>query len=88
MNQDQIKEFLNRLESPEGCNFREEVKGKPESIVWNCDSDYKHSRRILTKMSIPKAEQDGFLERCGEHGGHCDCEILFNAEEHLLEDGL
>ena len=83
MNQDRIKEFLKRLESPEGCNFREKIKGDPKSTVWNCDGNFARSRKILMAMGIPIKEQDDFLEECKEFGGYCDCEILLNSAEHL-----
>jgi hypothetical protein len=83
MKNKQIKELLTRLEGPEGCNFRYE-KGKG---VWNCRQDFYYARKILRKMEIPKEERDALIKECKEHGGHCDCEILFNAEEHLLSKG-
>jgi len=84
MNREQVEEFLKRLEGPEGCNFRERVQGDPESTIWDCGYEQELSRKILTRMNIPKVEQDEFLEECRELGGYCDCEIIFNAGERLL----
>lgn len=81
MNKKQIVEFLNRLRGKEGCNFR----GKGKNLKWACDAKTQTlSRKILTTMKISKAEQDKFLKRCEKYGGYCDCEILFNAEEKLV----
>lgn len=85
MTKKQIKEFLKRLEGKEGCNFKEEIKGDPNSVTWKCDGrTHTISRKILTKMRITKNEQNSFLNECESSGGHCDCEILFNSAEHLL----
>lgn len=81
MTKKQIKEFIKRLGGKEGCNFR----GKGKNMKWNCDAKtHNLSRKILTKMKISQKEQDEFLKKCEKYGGYCDCEILFNAEEHLL----
>ena len=49
-------------------------------------SNDRHScaRKVLTKMHIPKEEQDKFLELCEEYDGYNDAEILLNATPHLL----
>lgn len=85
MNYEQVEEFLIELEGPEGCNFQMEPD-KPETATWHCGGghDQSHSRKILNKMGIPKGERDAFLKECTELGGHCDCEIVFNAADTLL----
>ena len=87
MTKKQLKEFFARLEGPEGCDFKENEKG---NTTWNCKSgmDKTHAKRILKKMGIPKDEATDFLALCDENGGHCDCEILFNAEERIMNGGL
>lgn len=82
----QVEEFLEKLEGPEGCAFKEEIPGDSDSVTWNCKGgiDQSLSIAILDKMNIPKNEQIEFLKLCTSHGGHCDCEILFNAAEHLF----
>ena len=88
MTKKQINEFLNRLEGEEGCNFKEKIKGDPNSISWNCDSSDKYplAKKVLTLMGVPKDEQKDLLEKAQESGGYCDCEILFNADEYLLNN--
>jgi hypothetical protein len=73
------REFLQRLEGREGCYFRERIKGNPETITWRCDgSGHHYAVRILRKMGF---DEDGIgrsVEWFEAHGGHCDCEIVFN----------
>jgi hypothetical protein len=68
-------EFCDRLEGPEGCNFRQDENGK---WIWDCDNDQSLAIAILEKMGaidIPDS-----LEYFEEHGGYCDCEILMNVD--------
>jgi len=80
-----INEFFERLEGPEGCDFRKSKDGK---ITWKCagGTDKSLSRAILTKMSITKKRAEALLRECDSLGGHCDCEILFNAEPKMWRD--
>ena len=82
MNKKQIKEFLERLEGKEGCNFRKDKNGE---TTWKCKGGMNKdlSIKILDKMGISRSKQEEFLGRCTLSGGHCDCEILFNAAEKL-----
>ncbi len=80
-------EFAGILEGPDGCNFRKESpgKGKKEETRWDCGggSDKSIAERILGDLggfNIPRS-----LEYFDRHGGHCDCEILFNVVQ--LEPG-
>jgi hypothetical protein len=85
LSKEQLEEFFRKLEGPEGCDFKEDAKGK---ITWNCKAgmDKTHAKRILKNMGIPKWQADEFLDLCDEHGGHCDCEILMNAEERIMHE--
>ena len=67
------EQFFERLEGPEGCNFTEDKK---ENIEWKCKNDHAFTRKILTKMGNIDVENS--LLYFSNHGGHCDCEILFN----------
>jgi hypothetical protein len=73
------KEFTQRLGGPEGCNFRD---GKNGLAIWNCGGrrDQSLSRKILGRMGFLDGEIEDTLEYFTEHGGHCDCEILFNVD--------
>ena len=82
MNKKQIKEFLERLEGPEGCDFKEETE---KGVTWKCKggNDQTYARKILNNMKIDKTEIETFLKKCSKLGGHCDCEILFNVADRL-----
>lgn len=70
------REFIDRLVGPEGCNFREQggLHG------WNCsgEDDRPFCRAILVAMGGIDAE--GTLRYFDVHGGHCDCEVVFNVD--------
>ena len=71
------QDFVERLEGPEGCNFRKrEEDGK---TTWDCSgTGHEHSERILAAMGLSETEIAESLEYFKEHGGYCDCEVLFN----------
>ena len=72
------EEFAEKLEGEEGCDFKEKVKGDPKSITWKCSSKPERplATAILEKMGNVNIAKT--LKYFDEHGGHCDCEILFN----------
>ena len=78
-------EFFNRLQGEEGCNFRQDDRGK---TIWNCGggNNLDFSKEILTKMGFDYSVVDVILERFCEYGGHCDCEVLFNVKQWILPD--
>src|SRR6266849_6007155 len=43
-----------------------------------CDDTLTHTRAFLSAAGLPLDKVIGWLE---EHGGHCDCEVIANAEE-------
>ena len=71
------EEFCERLEGPEGCNFRRKRDG---NTTWRCagGTDKRHARRILTSMGMDVEESLDYFEA---NGGYCDCEILFNVDQ-------
>lgn len=76
-------EFRNRLEGPEGCNFRRVPEGSkdPNDTTWECDSNDRtlpKARRILHNMSLSETEIINSILFFHQHGGHCDCEVVFN----------
>jgi hypothetical protein len=44
-----------------------------------CQSDFSHSKKILTKLNFDEEEQFDIFHVLMSHGGYCDCEILYNA---------
>ena len=71
--------FLARLDGPEGCNFRVE-DGRE---TWTCaggESVDSHifSRQIMVAMGLTDDEVTASLKYFREHGGFCDCEVVWN----------
>ena len=57
------------------------VPGNPDE--WLCDGDagehvYRYAKAVMTKMG--NIDIAGTLAFFREHGGYCDCEILFNVD--------
>ena len=67
-------EFVVRLEGPEGCNFHKDDEG---DTLWTCKAKIERplARKLLEKMGMDIEES---LNYFNDHGGYCDCEILFN----------
>ena len=67
------KEFIKRLESPEGINLRI-VEGKR---LFDCPGNYSKplARKILKAMGGINIK--GTMDYFEEHGGYCDCAILW-----------
>jgi hypothetical protein len=57
--------------------------GLPEG-TWRCGNDgsggsnHRYAEAVLTELG--GIDIDGTLEFFREHGGYCDCEILFNVD--------
>lgn len=85
---DQWQEFFTKLEGPFGCNFKEKVPGDPKSVTWRCKGgfDKTYSERTLERMGVSDDDAAQVLSLVESLGGHCDCEVLFNAEERIQED--
>lgn len=69
-------EFLDRLAGPEGCDFKEDGS-------WRCAGGYDktYATAIMRDMGLSETEIAYSLVDFEDHGGHCDCEILFNVAE-------
>ena len=71
------EEFLDRLCGPEGCDFQE------ATMTWTCfgGTDKRFSRRVLAGMGLSERAIEVSLAYFEDHGGHCDCEVVFNVGE-------
>ncbi len=80
-------EFVEKLQGPGYCNFQEQKPGDPRSITWRCKggTDKSFARDILEKMG--GFDVDASLEYFEQHGGYCDCEILFNVDPGDGDEG-
>lgn len=76
------REFCDYLGGPDFCAFRLRDPNDPLSWTWNCDSRDKAKpfcRTILKAMGgFDIAATLAYFDR---HGGHCDCEVLFNVDQ-------
>jgi hypothetical protein len=73
----QWSEFLNALAGPEFCDFQQNG--------WNCLGTHRAAKRLLERFDV---DVQGSLAYFEEHGGFCDCEILFNLGMPTLEERL
>ncbi len=73
---DRWEEFCDRLAGPTGVNFRHDDEGE---LCWDCDSsEIIYAVRILQLMGFNQDSINVSLDYYRDHGGFCDCEILFN----------
>jgi len=63
-------EFLERLCGPDGCHFRGQR--------WTCHGDLRFTRAILVAMGLSEPAVRVSLAYLRDHGGYCDCEVVFN----------
>jgi hypothetical protein len=70
-------EFCARLEGPEGCDFKEDEKGK---VTWKCAGKNDKSFAMDILKTMPGINVDDSLAFFEGSGGMCDCEILFNVD--------
>lgn len=75
------QEFAERLEGEEGCNFRKDGDGK---ITWSCKGGRDKTFAATILRMMPDIDVDASLAFFEAHGGHCDCEILFNVKPLLV----
>lgn len=73
------EEFSKRLEGPDGCNFhyKEGLPRIPQNIAWDCGGGEFRLARFLLKQ-YPDVEVEASIAYYKAHGGHCDCEVVFN----------
>ena len=74
-------EFIYRLSSLEGCNFREKSKDEPEKIIWDCSGSMERPFAVAILQKIGNIDIPKSLEYFDEHSGFCDCEILINMDK-------
>lgn len=69
------KEFLGKLEGP---SFLTKEEDDEEGFVFNCDGSFERplTRKLL--LEFEGIDVDASLEYFQQHGGYCDCEVLFN----------
>ena len=72
------REFAERLEGPDGCDFREGDQGP----TWTCLGGRNRPRavEIMRTMGLNDDAVLASLDYFDNHGGYCDCEILLNVD--------
>jgi hypothetical protein len=75
-------EFLEKLNGPECCNFQQKTPGDAASITWNCKGgrDKTFAIRLLQEIGFSVQQIVDSCAYFDEHGGYCDCEIIFNVD--------
>lgn len=73
-------EFADLLHGEKYCNFQQDDPDDPASITWDCNSNLDFSTEILRNMGFSGDEIAETLKFFIKHGGHCDCEVLFNVD--------
>jgi hypothetical protein len=63
-------EFLERLAGSGACNF--------QTDRWTCFGDMRFTERILREMGLDEQSISVSTAYFRDHGGYCDCEVIFN----------
>lgn len=85
VNHPRWREFVARLEGPEGCHFRRRKPRDAKSTTWKCTSSphFELATPILQSMGMNVEHSIAYFRK---HGGFCDCEILFNVENSAARE--
>lgn len=81
-----FSEFIDRLAGQGYCNFHYDKK---ENLKWTCDNSTDNkpmAYAVLTDMGLSFDGIRKSFEFFEEHGGFCDCEIVFNCEKAENEE--
>ena len=70
-------EFCTRLEGPEGCKFTKKS--------WICDGTKKRPLAKAILQTMKNVDIPNTMKYFSQHGGYCDCEILFNVDRPVKE---
>ncbi|MDR2937513.1 MAG: DUF2695 domain-containing protein [Prevotellaceae bacterium] len=79
-------DFIEEKDLPMKAKVFKELFDYLDETEYSCDRTLKLTEAFLKKKrqkNIP-----AILEWLREHGGGCDCELLLNVEEQLVESGL
>jgi len=68
-------DFLEKLEGPDGCDFKKDENGK---VTWRCKGGNDKSLAAAIMQSMGDVDISASLAYFEHLGGFCDCEILFN----------
>lgn len=76
--------FCDLLAGPEGCDFKN--TDNPDETAWKCDksSERPLTRGILAKH-FPRIDVEKTLAFFDQRGGYCDCEVIWNVEDSVVQ---
>ena len=74
-----LEDLFDRLDAAVGLR---EVHGGLR--VDGCDGTHRQVRTWAAEHALNGRAMEELVELLQRHGGHCDCEALFNAAERLL----
>lgn len=79
---DEKNEFINSL--PFSTEIFKELFNYIDKVLESngCDDTLKYTKKFLENNNLPVKESIEWLEK---NGGYCDCEVLFNIEDKILE---
>jgi Protein of unknown function (DUF2695) len=76
--------YFDFLADPDACNFQQD--DETEQITWTCKggTDKTFSEQILReRLAQDNAGVEAVHRIVDALGGHCDCEIVLNADERI-----
>lgn len=88
------KELLKNFKNDEKSEFRESIPFSIEIFKelfnyidtelgsYGCDDTLKYTKKFLENNNLPWKKIIEWLE---ENGGYCDCEVLANIEDKILD---
>ncbi len=78
-------EFRQRLEGPDGCDFKKDENGK---ITWRCKGGKDKTLATEIMQSMGDVDIPASLAYFEQLSGFCDCEILFNVAALYLRNSV
>lgn len=74
-------EFIDLLEGPEGCDFRQSDPNDVNTITWKCTGNKELTKKVLEIMGM---DVEYSIDLLPPH--FCDCEIVFNLDTREIEE--
>lgn len=74
--------FTRQLRRTLGCNLREQ----DDDVLFACDGSHERPKAMAILKGFAGVDVEASLRFFEEHGGHCDCEILWNVEANVARE--
>ncbi|MEW9077111.1 DUF2695 domain-containing protein [Terrisporobacter glycolicus] len=94
MDKSRKKELLKKFKNEERCEFQNSLHFSKEIFeqlfdyideileTYGCDDTLKYTKEFLQMNNLPFQESIEWLQ---ENGAYCDCEVLANIEDKILD---